>query len=118
MIFSKLRSITPITREKIKDAIRTNMALFCSEAYFGQVTLFFISSIDSTTKFLTFMILLFIARAERFDLPSLVSDSTIQPLNSARLFQARRREGKTSRKTPKKQRRFQDKPTNAFEFYI
>ncbi len=118
MIFSKLRSITPITREKIKDAIRTNMALFCNEAYFGQVTLFFISSIDSTTKFLTFMILLFIARAERFELPSMVLETTILPLNYARLYKALQKEGKTSQKTLKKQMRFQDKPEIAFEFFI
>src|SRR5690606_14163723 len=98
MIFSKLRSITPIIREKINDATRTNMALFCSEAYFGQVTLFFISSIDSTTKFLTFMILLFIARAERFELPSMVLETTILPLNYARLLQAPKRKAKLPNK--------------------
>ena len=58
-MFSKLMSITPIRREKIREATRTSTALFCSEAYLGQVTLFFISSTDSTTKFFTFMILKF-----------------------------------------------------------
>src|SRR5690554_2575678 len=61
------------------------MALFCSEEYLGQVTLFFISSTDSTTKFLTFMIQKFIARAERFELPSMVLETTILPLNYARM---------------------------------
>ena len=46
-------------REKINEATRTKTALFCNEAYFGQVTLFLISSTDSTTKFFTFMILKF-----------------------------------------------------------
>lgn len=45
-----------MTREKIREATRTKMALFCSEEYLGHVTLFLISSTDSTTKFLTFMI--------------------------------------------------------------
>src|SRR5690606_25101873 len=94
MIFSKLRSITPITREKIKDAIRTNMALFCNEAYFGQVTLLFSSSMDSTTKYLTLLILMFIAREERIEHPSMVLESTILRLNYARLYKPSQRKAK------------------------
>ncbi len=54
-MFSKPKLIKPITTAKINEATRTNTALLCNEEYFGHVTLFFISSIDSTTKFFTFM---------------------------------------------------------------
>ncbi len=58
-MFSKLMSITPMIREKINEATRTSTALFCNDEYFGHVTLFLISSTDSTTKFFTFMIMKF-----------------------------------------------------------
>ena len=95
-MFSKLRSMTPITIAKINEATRTNTALFCSEAYLGQVTLCLISPIDSTTKFLMFMIPNFIARAERFELPSTVLETAILPLNYARSLHKPKRECKTS----------------------
>jgi hypothetical protein len=48
-----------MTRAKISDATITNTALFCKNEKAGHVTLFFISSIDSTTKALIFIIINF-----------------------------------------------------------
>ncbi len=69
MIFSNVRSIKPMTKAKIKEATNTSTALFCRDEYLGQVTLFFISSMDSTTKFLTF-ILVKLVNNEPLSVPS------------------------------------------------
>ncbi len=68
-MFSKPKLIIPITRANIIEATRTSTALLCNEEYFGHVTLFFISSIDSTTKFFTFMVCDFISTGREIRTP-------------------------------------------------
>ncbi len=50
-MLSKTKSMAPIITAKIKDATRTKTELLCNSLYFGQVTLFLSSSIDSTMNF-------------------------------------------------------------------
>lgn len=50
-MLSKTKSMAPITIAKIKDATSTNTELLCNSLYFGQKTLFFSSSTDSTMNF-------------------------------------------------------------------
>ncbi len=76
MIFSNVRSIKPMTNAKIKEATSTSTALFCRDEYLGQVTLFFISSMDSTTKFLTF-ILVKLVNKEPLPVPSGHEDGSV-----------------------------------------
>lgn len=85
-MFLNPKSMKPITNAKIREATNTRTALLCNSANFGQVTLFLISSIDSTMYALIFSIsfsfssflsqhfalgsLSAFARVERLELPA------------------------------------------------
>lgn len=71
-MLSKVKSIAPIMSAKINEATSTSTELLCNSAYFGQVTLFLSSSMDSSMKFFSFInfFLVLTARVERLELPT------------------------------------------------
>ncbi len=76
------KSIIKTTNAITNDATETTTALFCNSAQLGQVTLCINSSYDSRMYPIIFFIFnLILAGEERFELPSMVLETTILPLN-------------------------------------
>jgi hypothetical protein len=72
-MLSKTKSIAPMIKAKIMDAISTSTELLCNSPYFGQVTLLRSSSIESVMYFFNlsnFLSFNLFARVERLELPA------------------------------------------------